>query len=621
MTSHFSRQSRISTLFQSPAFDSCLFAVVVALLLAHDWRLLDQVVANSTATSAPTGIDRVVLCATALALLFIGFVHRRDNTVGKRAAMGIGALCGCLCFFTWIGSGLLNPVDIQWLLHGDWAQHYSAWTMYRSAPWTWPPGLIQTLWYPVGTAIVHTDALPLLAFAFKPFTGVLPDDFQYIGLWLLTSCALQGLFAALLVWRLRPSAVAVLCGSLLFLLSPIFLGRFFHDTLTAQWLLLAGFWLYFRTNLRTTWVHEAWPCWILATIAALVHPYLSVMFLAIVFGYWLRRVKVDHAQDAADAIKAVSIAIALTLIVWWLSGAFTIRFRDGGGGLAYGVHSFNLLGFLIPQGFSRIVPSIPLANPGQWEGQAYLGLGILTLISLLALESILRRRRPTWPRHWPLMFVAFALFLFAASTTLTVGPWKLTDISIKSPLLATFRSSGRFIWIPYYLIVLATIAGILARFPTTATLLLALAVVGENWEFSPMHSHFAHLRTGVGWAAPEKQLVDPEWNLIVRARRHLTMFPPASCGKQAGPYLPFQLLAAKHGMTFNSGYLARWNLRATQVYCGQLVRDSDAHRFSSDDVYVVDPSWQSKISGMNNLECHILDGYRACVLAKIDAGG
>lgn len=613
MTRHFVPRSTITNLLQSPAFDTCLFGIVVAMLLTHDWRLLDQVDADWA--------DRVMLIATALLLFALAFFHRRNNTVDKRSAMCIGALCGCLCFFTWIGFELLNPTNIHWLLFGDWAQHYSAWAMYRAAPWDWPPGRIQTLWYPVGSAIVHTDALPLLAFAFKPFGSLLPANFQYIGLWLLTSCVLQGLFAALLVWRLRPNATIILCGSMLFLFAPIFLGRFVHDTLTAQWLLLAGFWLYLRASAPTSWICEAWPWWLLAAIAALVHPYLSAMFLAIAFAYWLRRAQADRACHPMQAVRAVATAVAITLAAWWLSGAFSIHFSDGGGNLPYGVHSFNLLGLLIPMGFSRIVPDIPVADPAQWEGNAYLGLGILTLMALLALEVIVHGRRPGWPRrHWPLLLMALALTAFAASTTLTVGPWKLTDIQIVSPLLATFRSSGRFIWVTYYLIVLATVTATLVRFPKMATVLLACAVIGETWEFAPMHLHFAQLRSGIGWATPEKLLTDPGWDNIVRSHQHLTMFPPAACGVQAGPYLPFQLLAAKHGMTFNSGYLARWNLRATLEYCAQLDRDGDAHRFSGNDVYVVDPSWESKMNGVRGIECQVLDGYRACVFSDHHAG-
>ncbi len=68
-------------------------------------------------------------------------------------------------------------------------------------------------------------------------------------------------------------------------------------------------------------------------------------------------------------------------------------------------------------------------------------------------------------------------------------------------------------------------------------------------------------------------------------------------------------------MTFNSGYLARWDLRATQRYCAQLNLDSNAHRFSGDDVYVVDSSWAPRLQGNPNADCRTLDSYEVCVFS------
>lgn len=598
----------------TPRYEIAVFVVVVLGLLAHCWWTLDQVELSAPATVVALLGDRIILFISAALLLSLGLALHRRQAIPVWGAACIGGLCGAMFFFTWIGLDLLDPTHIQWLLRSDWAEHYSAWAMYRTAPWTWPLGRIQTLWYPVGTTIVYTDVLPLLAFVFKPFAAVLPASFQYIGLWLLVSCLLQGIFAALLVRRLRPSATAVLAGSILFLLVPIFLGRFVHDTLTAQWLLLAGLWLYFRREPPQQLLRDAWPWWLLATIAALVHPYLSAMFLAITVTYWFRRSWVEHACSHRQTVAAVAVAIGLTLLAWWVSGAFMIGYRDGGGGQPFGKYSFNLLGFLIPQGFSTIVPDIPLADPAQWEGQSYLGLGMIALLCLLGIRELVRKEFFRWPRqHWPLLLMAIAMAAFAASTSLTMGTWKLTNIEVNSPLLATFRSSGRFIWVPYYLILLGAVGATLRRFPALATTLLAVVAVSGGWEFSQMHLRFAQLRTGTGWESPTQRLTDPGWSDLVHGRHHLTMFPPLACGNQAGPYLPFELLAAEHGMTFNSGYLARWDLRATERYCAQLTSASDAHHFSSDDVYVVDSSWAPKLGGIPKPECRKMDSYNVCV--------
>jgi hypothetical protein len=232
--------------------EQLLFIVLGAGIFASCWMLLDGVAAQAGIVPSLT-TDRILIAGGTTLLLALGFTPR---------AGALGAIAGSIVFFTWIGSTALDPANIDWLLRNDWAQHYASWESYRAAPWTWPPGRIQTLWYPVGTTIVYTDALPLFAFFFKCLSSALPEHFQYVGLWFLISCVLQGTFAALLVRQFSQRIDVVLCGSLLFLLAPIFLGRFVHDTLSAHWLLLAGLWLHFRRQ-PCAWFAEAWPWWLL----------------------------------------------------------------------------------------------------------------------------------------------------------------------------------------------------------------------------------------------------------------------------------------------------------------------------------------------------------------------
>src|SRR4029078_6273067 len=134
---------------------------------------------------------------------------------------------------------------------------YSGWAMFRHTPWAWPPGALPEIWYPVGTSIVYTDSLTLLALALKPLSHWLPEPFQFIGIWLLINCMLQGALGALLITRSSRSPAAVLAGAALLVLAPIFLNRIGHDTLTAHWLLLASLWLYFRAAPLRPLV-EAW---------------------------------------------------------------------------------------------------------------------------------------------------------------------------------------------------------------------------------------------------------------------------------------------------------------------------------------------------------------------------
>src|SRR5262249_13516267 len=163
--------------------------------------------------------------------------------------------------------------------------------------------------------------------------------------------------------------------------------------------------------------------------------------------YWIRRTLVERARTLAETAAVSGIAAALMAALWWLCGAWIIHYKDGGGGTRYGVYSFNLLGFFDAAGASLLIPGVPRAHAAQYEGFAWLGRGVLALLAVLGAEALSRGRRPHLPRrHWPLAAIAILTVAYAASTVLTLGPWTLIDVPVRSPIFATFRASGRFIW-------------------------------------------------------------------------------------------------------------------------------------------------------------------------------
>lgn len=110
---------------------------------------------------------------------------------------------------------------------------------------------------------------------------------------------------------------------------------------------------------------------------------------------------------------------------------------------------------------------------------------------------------------------------------------------------------------------------------------------------------------------------DPRWAESARGRRHLTMLPPIACGQSAGSYLPFQLFAAEHRLTLNTGYPARWNLSATQQYRTDLAAQMQAGAWSAEDLYVLGPDarWRAFLEQVPPLSCRKLDEYEICVVA------
>src|SRR5579859_7185845 len=209
-----------------------LFAALVALL----WYG-----AGTVPTVPGGGANRWANALCALGELALGY-HAWHRGLTRRAAFALGALAGLQYFSAVLGLQRIDPQAIGWLLNGDWAQHYAGWTTFRNDGWHWPLGAMPDLLYPVGSSIVYTDSLPLLALPLKLVAPLLPASFQYIGFWMALNFTLQGAFGALLLRTRSTSPTAALAAALLFAAAPVLIARINHDTLTAHWLLLAALW-------------------------------------------------------------------------------------------------------------------------------------------------------------------------------------------------------------------------------------------------------------------------------------------------------------------------------------------------------------------------------------------
>lgn len=599
--------------WEHPRNDRFLFPALCLLLVIDGWRVLFSIPVEATTLLPNIWCDGIIIAIAGGSLYALGHFCANPDRATNTLAFALGAICGCLFFARDLGFALTDPTAIGWLLSGDWGQHYSGWAMFRHTPWTWPLGSMPEVFYPVGTSIVYTDSLPLLALPLKFFSHWLPEPFQYIGIWLLMNCVLQGGFAALLVANVDRRVFSIAAGAMMFLMAPIFLRRLGHDTLMSQWVILASLWLYFRAGPGRT--GGAWAWISLTGASALIHPYLTVMTLAVQFSSCYASVFVEKRVSAFQAFRVLLLSVATAAFLWWAAGAFIIPSKDGGGGVPYGQYTFNLLGFINPMGFSRFLPDLP-TRPEQYEGFAYLGLGLFFL-AVFALAGKKQRVAPesdgrSW---WPLASVAIALLLFAASSVLTVGRWTVLNIPLESPLLGVLRASGRFAWIAYYVIVLWVIWAILTRYRNSLALcLILIALFIQIADFSIAHAVLGEVRLQANQIPQGTMLDDREWIDATSNRKHLTLLPPLACGLQPGPYLPFQLLAADHGMTINTGFLARWDKDATNRYCSALDQQMRSGAISPDDLYVVGAAWAAMFldAAGSKIVCRRIDGYEVC---------
>lgn len=505
-------------------------------------------------------------------------------------AAGLGA-----GFFLWLfGLQPLDPSNIGWLMHGDPAQHYLGWQFFRSEPWHWPPGRIDNYGAPLGTAILFTDSIPLLAFLLKPLSPWLPADFQYFGLWMFACYLLTAVFGWRLMARATPHSWMRALGTLFFLMSPAMLLRAYgHEALMAHWLLLAGLDRY-----ASPWRGAVWLA--LLVVAALVHPYLFLIMMALAAAALYRAVFLEKAL--VRPWQPILLGFAILLAAMWGTGYFIPAPRQ----LAaegYGHYSANLLTFVDPmdwQGFlrgygrdtagkqewSQYLRPREQATIGQYEGFAYLGLGVLFLAAAAFPRLLARPPRREMVRFWlPLWGASTFLFVAALSYKITFGARLLATLPLPAgilEILAVFRASGRFVWPLYYLLLWAVLAAVVRRWPRRAAMILL--VIGLGLQYADLRGKFGEFRHQFRdlpvWQTPFK---DPVWEETAARYRHITVYPPQTDGDA---YIPLAHLAAHHAASINIGYFARPDSAAQRAYA-QLLADEVANgRLRPDSAYV-----------------------------------
>lgn len=494
----------------------------------------------------------------------------------------IGAIIGAVLFILIFGFQVLDFTYTAWLLPqslSDLSQHYIGWLFYRDSSWHFPLGLIDNILYPDYASVVYTDSIPLFAFIFKLFSGILPEQFQYFGLFGILCYMLQGGFSACLIYHFTDKKVYSLVTSVFFSGSLLMLFRmFYHTSLSAHWLIIAAIyiWLCKESELSTVKSVIIWS--VLSIIAVLTHAY----FLPMVWGCMLCDILEQFlAYKYKKGFLMMGSSGLCAVLFGWIFGMF--YGSSSKTGVFYGVFSFNLNGFFNSQGYSYFFDPLPTASEWQFEGLAYLGLGIMILIAicliLLGIKSAKHiaeknkdnaksASKKNFKKKIPYI-VFFSVFtLLAVSNVVTFGKYMLyiplSDAIAK--ILGVFRCSGRLIWPVYYMILLYTCIGIhkLISKKWIPELLAFAALIIQLIDISPqisyLHTEFASSER----IEYESLLVDPAWQECAEKYDHIMFYPDVlyiiSSKKVAGYEL--QMYAHENHMTLNMFCLARVSTEA-----------------------------------------------------------
>lgn len=495
-------------------------------------------------------------------------------------------LIGVLSFVLVVGATPLNPRNIAWLDGGgDSTTYYLGWAFYRYGPWSFPLGLNPLYGLNIGSSIVFSDSIPLLALILKPFSSWLSDPFQYLGIWLFICFLLQAYFSWLLVGLINQCYLFRVLSTCLIVFAPPMLFRvFMHAPLASHFIVLAALYL----NLRSQKNHRVLAWLALLAASVLINFYLFAMAFALwitnlVDGVWAQKtISKNHAL-----LELIGISALITLCFW--QGGY-LELGSSGVFWGFGFYRMNLFSLFNPMGWSHVLDVMYQSSIGDYEGFNYLGLGLIGLLAVTIFKIPLIKIN-LWKhctRHPALVLVLIGLTVLAITNQVGIGSFNfIIPISpnIES-LLNIFRSSGRLFWPVWYLFVLVILFSIdRITNKKTVTIILFCAVfvqiIDTSAKWWPRRMQAAQL------SGPElpTNLTNPFWS-IAGSHYHQVKRIPVIANQPNWHILA--TYAAQYQMGVNTVYLARIDEDKVQQANRLLLQQLESGKWDQHTLYVLD---------------------------------
>lgn len=521
---------------------------------------------------------------------------------------GAGGAIGLLIFLLCYGFTPLDVTNDGWLLQGgDLMQHYVGWKAYRTSEWQFPIGMTEGLLYPAQTCVVFTDSIPLFAIFFKLLSPILPETFQYFGLWGALTFILMGGIAAVVLRKFTQNLIFCIVGSIFFSFSPYVIQRMYaHTALAGNWIILLAIaiWVYkpyFNSFKRKT---IAWTC--LLVSGSLVHIYYIPMIMIFMIFSCFQDL-LENKGWKKDILMG-GIAVLADLAVLYSVGAFSATSAMDDGGL--GAYSSNLNVFFNPLGKGSLLPSRPY-NPGQDEGYGYLGLGILILlviVCLLAAAELIKRlikQEVSFKRnkHFCELLKAHSFsismvcawlctFILAISPIITYNNKTLLQIPYPDKiikLLSIFRASGRFIWCSCYILMFFAIIMVIRKIHRMEAAIIVLFIAGCIQVVDL--KDYALERGQITQASDRENVIaSTEWEELAAGKRHLTYLPFSIIKTMYDDNAVYEFanFAIDHGLTVNYYTAARVDINALGIQDSMLRQSLAEGEKSTDTLYILD---------------------------------
>jgi len=550
----------------------------------------------------------------------------------SRAAPFLAAVAaGLILAFCTIGPRVLNPFNTSWIT-GDPATNQTGFAFMRHEslfvfPLTWSHSLA----YPMGFSTAWLDNIPLAAVFFKLFDSVLPENFQYLGLFFFLCAGLQFHFGRRLTENITHDKIFSYLGGLFFLFSPPMTWRAgSHFALCAHFLILAALCELIPATWPPTSYHRYIKLLIICAIAGAIHPYLTLMVLgtsaaALARPWFAQPTPRQRTHLIALGAACVFAALVSMTLFGFLSPGHAITAAGG-----YGFYTMDPLAPIDPQNYASLALRQRVIAPDQFEGYNYLGLGLI----LIAIVGFTRRFATGFrlPAHFPtrIVFTLIAVSAVCAmSTRITMGGHVIANLALPSKvieILSAVRSTGRFFWPGYYALTALILASARSH-QKPATLLLAAALLVQIYDTAQLR---ASIHTQWQHSTQKFTLTNPIWEKIGPNESHLSLIPALACGWGLAPggqtaEPTFSRFANDHHQSLDSFRAARISIAWQSFICAAPARlrqtglsPDTAYIFRPDAIpLLVDLARRQKLAGKY---CGLADNVILCSTAWAQSG-
>ncbi len=518
------------------------------------------------------------------------------------------------------GLEIILPTNINWIMsaYHDWGQHYLGWAYFRSEPWHLPLGHIDNFNYPAGTNVGYTDSIPLLAIFFKAISFLLPDTFQYLGIWLLTCHLLTGFFTIKILKLFKTKTIYILLAVIIVSFNPVLVYRGMHPALCAHWLILASIYYYLvkpdKHNVTTLNKKQI----AIIVLSALINPYLLLMVIGFGFILPFRHFYFDKLITLNKMLLFVITPILLVLISWFVVGMLSfgneVKMSVQNG---YGLYGLNLNSLWNPWGYSPVLPQLKNTAPQQYEGFAYLGLGIFILmvtVFLISITTPIRKNQYKKAYLLPLFIMTVFYVLFAITHQVTYGDKTIISVPIPKIVIefgSIFRASGRFIWLFYYLLLLFPIILLVkSRLSDKIKIpLLILITVLQIYDTIPLLT----CRVLPSGSFESKKISEKTWvSITSNFKRIITVQPFENSMVYSLSYQDLCSVALKNKLPITCGYVARETLEKNKTFKDSLLLDLNDALIKKEDFFITTPNELPNFYNLiykNKVKVGFLDGF------------